>query len=392
MCIIQDGSADWRQEAAAMSNVYRYCTLNITAISAIDSTQGCFVGKSPSYVACHRVALKPGLKQPHIPAYTCVNSNFYAHNVINTPLGRRAWVVQERLLAPRVLHLGKDQLFWVCQEQVPCESYPNQIPTHLISEDNHPTLSNNDSWTAIVSQYSGCSLTKSSDKLVAISGIARRMSENTPDQDLAGLWLRTLHTNLCWTVERIERKTQSTSDKYRAPTWSWASLNRGVRFRARSDTQWRYLMSVVKTEMKMIGDDLYGEVESAFLWVKCSIFLRSFIPSHLLDATSQKIGDDSVLLNISWDNMEKIDRIYYFLPILKNERTEELQGLVLLATEKKKGQYTRIGHFQASLEGWPYLTLETAAEHPDCKAMRQDFVPDYRDQDGTLVEQVIILC
>ena len=391
MCIIQDNPEDWRQEAADMSNVYRYCTLNIAAVSALDGTQGCFADKDPNYVACHHVTLDPELKVPNTPAYTCVNSNFYEHNVMNTPLGRRAWVVQERLLASRVLNLGKDQLFWVCHEQVACEAYPDHIPTHLISHDNRPDLSENTSWTLIVSQYSNCSLTKNSDKLVAISGIARRMSENTSDRYLAGLWLRSLHTDLCWAVEKTGLKTRSTFDKYRAPTWSWACIDSGVRFRARQDILWLHLMTIAKTELKMINDDAFGEVESAFLWVKCSIFLKCILEPRLHDAVAQIIGNVAVLMEISWDGIEKLNKQCYFLPILQNERTEEMHGLILLATEKVQGQYTRIGHFRTTVEGWPYERLERLADYPECQAMSQDFVPDLRNQDGTVMEQVIML-
>ena len=33
-----------------------------------------------------------------------------------SPLGGRGWVLQERLLAPRTLNFGREQLFWECRE------------------------------------------------------------------------------------------------------------------------------------------------------------------------------------------------------------------------------------------------------------------------------------
>ena len=32
-----------------------------------------------------------------------------------SPLGGRGWALQERLLAPRTLHFGREQLFWECR-------------------------------------------------------------------------------------------------------------------------------------------------------------------------------------------------------------------------------------------------------------------------------------
>ena len=39
----------------------------------------------------------------------------------NFPLFKRGWVFQERLLAPRVLHFGRQELWWECLERVHCE-------------------------------------------------------------------------------------------------------------------------------------------------------------------------------------------------------------------------------------------------------------------------------
>lgn len=33
-----------------------------------------------------------------------------------SPLNGRGWVLQGRLLAPRTLHFGREQLFWECRE------------------------------------------------------------------------------------------------------------------------------------------------------------------------------------------------------------------------------------------------------------------------------------
>jgi hypothetical protein len=414
LCIVQDDPMDWRREAATMSSIYTYCALNIAATSAADGSQSWFVEEDPSYTAYHHVAtninlhpskeewayIRQGLRKHddvnktledlYENVFTCVNSNFYTQNVINTPLGRRAWVVQERLLSPRILHFGRNQLLWVCQKQVACEAYPDHIPTHLISQDEHPDLSKPTAWTAIVSQYSGCSLTRSSDKLVAISELARKISENISDQYLAGLWLRNLHTELCWTAEKTERKTWSTSDEYWAPTWSWASLNRAVRFRAQQDSTGRHLMTVVKTEMKMVGDDPYGELESAAIWVKCFFPLNCVISSQRRDVQFHEFGRASVPMTITWDSAEGLDRRCYFLPVLQHVKSEEIHGLVLVAT-KIEGQYYRIGYFKATVEGWPYERLERASEDPACRAGHHDFVADFRDENGTLMKRVIML-
>jgi hypothetical protein len=83
-------------------------------------------------------------------------------------------------------------------------------------------------WWAIVRLYSSRLLTKSSDKLIALSGIAMRtqykLIEQGVDVDyIAGLWSGPyLVTGLLWYVSY---STTTRLDFYRAPSWSWASVD-----------------------------------------------------------------------------------------------------------------------------------------------------------------------
>lgn len=242
-----------------------------------------------------------------------------------------------------------------------------------------------------MTQYSACNLTKNSDKLIAISGIARKMSDNKSRRYIAGLWLQDLHRELCWVAEGKEEEVQSLFNEYRAPSWSWPSLDTGVRFGAHQDIRWRHLMTVVKTEVKLVGDDPYGAVESASLWVKSPLFPKITIPSQKRDAKFQKFGRVTVPVTITWDSAESLDMRCYLLPVVQNTTSESIHGLALVATEKITGQYIRVGYFEAIVKGWPYERLEKAAEEPDCRAMDQDFLANFRDAAGTLIEQAIMI-
>ena len=173
------------------------------------------------------------------------------------PVMTRAWALQERLLSSRNLHFTEHQIYWECMKLTACETFPEGL---LTGKDKFGrslrklrALKNDDSdvldplqnveriyqiWFRVCEGYSRCFLTKETDKLVAISGIAthfqRRLHNlGSPDVYLAGLWRSRLIKNLLWYVESDMdgRAIQSNSESsrrpsdYRAPSWSWLSLD-----------------------------------------------------------------------------------------------------------------------------------------------------------------------
>ena len=77
-------------------------------------------------------------------------------------------------------------------------------------------------WSKIVHDYSKRMLTVESDKEAAISGIATRISKlRDNDTVVAGLWGRDLLKELFWEATgSVSRPT-----RYRAPSWSWLSVD-----------------------------------------------------------------------------------------------------------------------------------------------------------------------
>jgi hypothetical protein len=116
LCIIQKSTEDWARESSMMGDVYQNGLCNIAATGAPDGQWGCFMERDPILAQKCEVRvdrplskfnLKPGL-------YDLVPRNLWEGGLSNAPLNKRAWVAQERILAPRVLHFGRNQLFWEC--------------------------------------------------------------------------------------------------------------------------------------------------------------------------------------------------------------------------------------------------------------------------------------
>jgi hypothetical protein len=84
-----------------------------------------------------------------------------------------------------------------------------------------------DRWYKVVSQYSGLQLTFRPDIFPAISGIAKIFNEATDFRYVAGIWLEDIHSGLLWYRLYLGRKDVAQdrrNENWRAPSWSWASL------------------------------------------------------------------------------------------------------------------------------------------------------------------------
>ena len=178
LCIIQDSYLDWEQEASRMREVYRNAILTIAATGAASSSAGCFFDRDIDLVKAITVSVSwLGVPQG---IYCICDGYIWQDNIVNAPLNQRAWVVQERLLSPRILHFGRDQMAWECRELGACETFPLELPAmlvvfgdiyskNLLEERGEDPIAL--TWERIVEIYTQGLLTEESDKCIALSGI-----------------------------------------------------------------------------------------------------------------------------------------------------------------------------------------------------------------------------
>ena len=125
LCIIQDSKDDWAKESSVMGSVYQNGFCNIAATAAPDGGTGCFMERDPNLARKCRIRINATLSKFRLKPdqYDLVPQKLWEDGLSSAPLLQRAWVVQERLLAPRVLHFGRNQLFWECSELVSTPIY-----------------------------------------------------------------------------------------------------------------------------------------------------------------------------------------------------------------------------------------------------------------------------
>jgi hypothetical protein len=135
------------------------------------------------------------------------------------------------------------------------------------------------SWREVVSQYSQLSFTIASDRLPALSGLARQMAAKRPGASyLAGLWSDSLDLDLLWHSTTLDNHPVP-SGSCSSPSWSWAEKGSHVAFpkiehgnnvsKRGIAERW---FKVVKVDCIPATADPTGQVEEGRLMVEVAMF------------------------------------------------------------------------------------------------------------------------
>jgi hypothetical protein len=89
-------------------------------------------------------------------------------------------------------------------------------------------LALSEKWHSIAEQYSVLQLTKETDRLPALSGLAKR-SPPLLGNYVVGLWSNTLIPDIIWRVNKLDPGF-GWPVEYRGPSWTWVSVNEPVSY------------------------------------------------------------------------------------------------------------------------------------------------------------------
>ena len=290
MCIIQDSPSDWETESVLMAGVYGGSFLNIGANAASGPSSGLFQARNPLAGTPLSVNLtwRPG-NLDQIPV-TFFPEELGRGQLDFSPLSTRAWVVQERILAPRTVHFLSQRVMWECRTEVLCEADPagrllgNDHPRRRRStvpalatlsppplttvpagESVSPSRRNEEclrKWNSAVELYTRANLTYQTDKLIAIAGIAKNLEsmweENTGIHYLAGLWSYNLEQSLLWCVFSAGSGRADPD----APSWSWASVQGHIHTPTFSNSRPLSLMAKVLNATATPVANIFGRVQN----------------------------------------------------------------------------------------------------------------------------------
>ncbi|RSL58425.1 hypothetical protein CEP54_007797 [Fusarium duplospermum] len=193
-------------------------------------------------------------------------------------------------------------------------------------------------WNHLITAYSQRNLTYPADKLIAFSAIPKTLDR--PGRYLAGLWETDLPCNLLWKVTHLWFPSSGTVDKrkakletYRAPSWSWASVDGEVDCKLGVESSIpEPACEVLDVKVDLANDDApFGAVVSGYIVIRGDVRKAVFYPL----ADEDTIAADNPSVDVCCLHIRNF-----------GGRGEGL----LLVKDAEDEVYRRIGHFYWNLE------------------------------------------
>ena len=378
LCIIQDSPLDWETESIKMGAIYSNSMCCIAATSARSCQDGLGKARNALQVTPCIVewpdesAPKDGLesrKTCQVKIWPLERQQISRYRGENRgPLDRRAWTLQEHISSSRIIQFAKREIYWSCKRYRSSESgdtYRNPegwvegIP--VLGKDGNPNpRAPYMLWYNWLRQSSARKLTYESDKLPAIGGIARDIQRRTQDEYCAGLWEGDILMGLIGWWPALEPDPGMVAPKslsgYRAPSWSWASLDGVVDIldvEEKPSDYSNFNAKISKVEVKLAGGDAMGKVKDGKLTIsglltkiRVSKLSEEALPGSFKtweSGSGKQLGRGECFLDFESQLLEKE---LYFLLVVATEGsldTRHWRGLCLVAVNDFSKIFRRAG-------------------------------------------------
>lgn len=316
LCILQDSKTDWEAESKKMGLYYGQSTLTVLAQCSESSTQGFLkswvdIWKKTNPIKLDVASGGNDNRQVTVEWLPYEREDILFLKENDSPLASRGWTLQEDLLSPRKLYYGKQQIHWKCYETttsaegVPSRNYelldqvnsPRGLPFDYkvvssvlkdgpLSEARRHPVDTEDllrEYYDLLHMYSMRQFTKESDRLPAFSGLAQQIHKCLEGEYLAGIWSCDPDRGLHWCryrddmeaaggLDAGEQRGLRTSKQRRklcAPSWSWASASRPIKFDVSPHTPNSFQLELLSYHMEYQDQsNPYGQVKAGRLSVR----------------------------------------------------------------------------------------------------------------------------
>ncbi|KAM0252553.1 hypothetical protein ACHAQJ_007685 [Trichoderma viride] len=370
LCIIQDSDEDKAKQLGKMHSIYRNSYFTINAACANSTHEGFLQKSRPQRVPSAHIPFPcPDRSLGSVwlakPLDTDIQDASHSYWDELEPITHRGWCYQEKLLPPRSLIFASDTLKYHCQAETVsigdalCEpSTGRRLPksaymyTKMVSESD--LIAYRQAWLATIFMYTLRNISVPSDKLPALAAVAEQFSIVSNDQYLAGLWRRTILSDLLWTSNRSSPRPA----EYCAPSWSWASVDGliGAEYKVdllaypKSDDDINHLHAAA-----ILGCDVetwskeapFGRVTGGILTL--SGFMREVKAERSTSQISIEVnGMPKEIGDVNFDADEDGSGPFYTIPIIWDTRGSFILGLVVVTADSARLTYKRVGRFRNS--------------------------------------------
>ncbi|KAN0120056.1 Heterokaryon incompatibility protein (HET) domain containing protein [Hyaloscypha variabilis] len=291
LCIIQDSAEDKIHEISEMGDIYKNSSITIVAANARTVEDGFLLERPPPELCPIPIQLGPNVSgTAYVDKY-----GFDSHtDEFDEPLFKRGWAFQEFFLSPKILLYDSIQVTFTCLSHSFKGVHSNLAEynysakpelSKVLYSFNKEAFNERDyflrrDWTELISKYSAREFTNFEDRLPAIAGIAKIISQKWNEDYVAGIWRRFLVHQLAWyersgSLQYNQRSGASPNEPFAHikerigwPSWSWKTAPFAVGFSyIEVDAQ------VLDHEVKLASQDApFGDVLEATLTLKAKIF------------------------------------------------------------------------------------------------------------------------
>lgn len=291
LCIVQDDVSEWTMEAAKMSTVYSMAKVTIIAASSTSCNSGIIVDRLLDGEHTVNMDSSTALKMKIFEGYP--RSGYHRSKYLEPkdPIDHRGWTYQEEFLSTRYLRFTQEDVQWRCCEASRCMC-GNRPDNDFQRQWPLPAGRNITHWMEVVQNFSYRTFTRATDRLLAISGLARIFEpdlawEQAAVKYTAGMWLNPKDRliELAWRLRRrttedhpVDRPAKAyTVTVYIAPTFSWASVDGYVEFELKPNQERLDLCEMMEAHTELVQQgNIFGPVARAYLTVRGPL-----IPCHL---------------------------------------------------------------------------------------------------------------
>lgn len=236
LCIVQDDEEEWAEQSSKMADIYVGAELVVAATQASDCAEGFLHAREEPLRIVPSDFEHHGLQA--VVRRTTTHDLLGGYLLREQPLFGRAWVMQDRELARRIIHFLPDELVWRCRNTMRCECGTSKdanqplslvldlCKTAISKSDDVSDISFGQHWTILVKEYVKLKLTYPGDLLPALSGVAQYLHRHGAGNYIAGMWERGITYQLPWfRLPSAANDDTAQSTVLLSPTFSWVTAS-----------------------------------------------------------------------------------------------------------------------------------------------------------------------